>query len=230
MPLQWEKPVPNTVEEFARCEVLAQKLGRIGAFTEMTYRLFPETRNSFTPNLLELGFDFQESRLVSRGAELRFQIFPSDLVNPLKKQLEELRNELRALDEGPLPFTGAPFVSHENLRRFRVRALSVRQEIQGTLKAELLDNYEDVRHRARQELKATVQTLLPRLGVENLDEILDSPSWFAEVFPAQSQLSGDLKLWLQVYNVHPVAMVDNPTLSKAIQRMIMRPRQLALFE
>jgi hypothetical protein len=216
-------------DQFARCEVLAQQLGRKGAFTEMTYRLFPETRNSFAPDLSELGFDYREIRLVNRGADLRFQIFPADLVVPLRKQLEDLRHELRAMDDGPLPYTGAAFLSHDNLLAFRARAEDVRREIQSTLRRELVDNYDDVRRRAREELQLTVETLLPRLGVENLDEILDSPSWFQAVFPPQSQISGDLKLWIHVYNVHPLALVEYPSLRSAVTRLVNRPQQLSLF-
>ncbi len=214
---------------YDHCEYLAQELGRIGAFAEMTYRLFPETRNSFTPNLQELGFDFQEVRLVNRGAELRFQIFPASLVSPLKKQLEDLRNELRNMDEGPLSYTGAPFVTHSHLRTFRALADKARAEIRATLKTELVDNYERVRQRAHEELKSTMETLLPRLGIENIDEILADPVWFDGVFPPQTQLTGDFKLWINIYNVHPAALVERDNLRKEVERVIRRPRQLQLF-
>jgi hypothetical protein len=219
----------TAAEHYAHCEHLAQELGRVGAFAEMTYRLFPETRNSFTPNLRELGFDFQEVRLVNRGAELRFQIFPAALVTPLKKQLEDLRNELRHMDEGPLSYTGAPFVTHTNLRTFRAMAARTRTEISNTLRTELVDNYDRVRERAHQELKDTMETLLPRLGIENIDQILADPSWFDGVFPPQTQLTGDFKLWINIYNVHPTALTAQDTLRKQVERIIRRPRQLVLF-
>lgn len=220
----------SAAETLEHCEDLAHKLGRIGAFAEMTYRLFPQTRNSFTPNLLELGFDFQEIRLVNRGAELRFQIFPASLVGPLKKQLEDLRNELRHMDEGPLSYTGAPFVTHDKLRTFRAMAERARTEIRNTLQTELVDNYDRMRERAHVELKTTMETLLPRLGIENIDEILADPVWFDGVFPPASQLTGDFKLWINVYNVHPISLADNDTLRKQVERLIRRPRQLALFD
>ena len=220
----------SAAEQLAHCERLCRDLGRVGAFAEMTYRLFPETRNSFTPNLLELGFDFQEIRLVNRGAELRFQIFPSALVTPLKKQLEDLRNELRHMDEGPLTYTGAPFVTHEHLRTFRAMTDAAHNEIRATLKSELVDNYERVRQRAHDELKSTMETLLPRLGIDNIDEILADPVWFDGVFPPPTQLTGDFKLWINIYNAHPMALAESDQLRTEVERLIRRPRQLALFD
>lgn len=213
-----------------QCEILAVKLGRIGGFVQMSYRLFPETRNSFTPNFLELGFDFEEMRQITGNAELRFQIFPNDVVSPLKRQLEELRGWLRTCDEGPFAYTGDPFLSHENIARFGELAEQTRQDIRGTLKAQVVDNYEALRARAREDLQATFATLLPRLGIANTAEVLADPAWFDAVFPAQNDLTGDLRLDVHVFNVHPSALLADPSLYRRVRRFLDQPRQLSLFK
>ncbi len=212
-----------------QCELLAIKLGRVGAFVDMSYRLFPEIRNSFTPNFIELGFDFQEIRQITHNAELRFQIFPADVVAPLKKQLEDLRGLLRSFDEGPFPYTGNPFLTHEHLRRFRALALTTREEIKAELKRHMLDNYEAMRAQAFDDLKVTFETLLPRLGIANSEEVLASTEWFDAVFPPLNALSGDLRLDVHAYNVHPAALLDSPRLFSQISGYLDQPRQLSLF-
>lgn len=212
-----------------QCELLALKLGRLGGFVDMSYRLFPATRNSFSPNLQELGFGFEEIRLLQNSAELRFQIFPASLVNPLKKKLEDLRGQLRAADEGPFFYTGAPFLSHENLRRFDEMVESTREEIKTTLKSQMVDNYDGVRKRAREELVQALKTLLPRLGIENSTEIIKGESWFNAVFPEEGTLTGDFRLDVNVYNVHYTALLNNERFCRQIQAYIEQPKQISLF-
>jgi hypothetical protein len=212
-----------------QCEIMALRLGRQGAFVEMSYRLFPETRNSFTPNLLELGFDFQEMRLLSASTELRFQIFPSAIVNPLKRRLEELRNQLRAVDEGPFPYTGAPFLSHANLKRFWQVAEQTRAEIRAELRVELVDNYAELRQRALVELRRALETLLPRLGIENTRDLFAEDAWFSEVFPGRGELTGDFRLDINTYNVHPLALQQSAELRKAVAVWLEQPQQMSLF-
>jgi hypothetical protein len=212
-----------------QCEILALRLGRQGAFVEMSYRLFPETRNSFTPDLLELGFDFQEMRLINASTELRFQIFPSSMINPLKKRLEDVRNQLRAADEGPFPYTGAPFLNHDNLKRFLQLVEQTRAEIRAELRSALVDNYNEVRKKALVELRRALETLLPRLGVENTRDLFQEESWFSEIFPAKGDLSGDLRLDVHIYNVHPRTLMHNPELRKLLQDYLEQPQQMTLF-
>ena len=212
-----------------QCELLALKLARIGGFVEMNYRLFPETRNSFSPNLLELGFDFQEMRLLNATTELRFQILPPALVHPLKRRLEDLRGQLRAVDEGPLAYTGAPFLSHENIQRFLQIIDETRTDIKAEIKREVVDNYESVRQRAFEELQKALQTLLPRLGIGNSGELLSRDDWFREIFPRQEELTGDFRLDVHIYNVHPLALLESPELHKQVQHHVDRPRQMSLF-
>jgi len=212
-----------------QCERLAGQLGRMGAFVEMSYRLFPETRNSFSPNLLELGFNFTEMRQVTANTELRFQIFPTDMIAPLKKELEDLRSALRQLDDGPFDYTGAPFLNHRRLGGFRMQVETVRKEVRQILRTELVENYDALRLRAHEELSATFDTLLPRLGVENAQDIVGQKGWFDSVFPSRKSLTGDFRLEVHVYNVHPMSMMENKALYKQVERYLRRPTQISLF-
>ncbi len=212
-----------------QCEILALKMGRVGGFVEMSYRLFPETRNSFTPNFVDLGFDFQEMRQITLNTELRFQVFPTDVVAPLKKRLEEARNWLRAHDEGPFFYTGAAFLNHEQIQQFHTLVEQVRGEIRDTLREQVVDNYETLRQRAREELQTTFRTLLPRLGISNTSEVLSDASWFNEIFPSQGDLTGDFRLDVRVFNVHPVSILDDGRLRRQIESYLHHPRQLSLF-
>lgn len=212
------------------CERLAARLGRLGAFVEMSYRLFPETRNSFSPNLLELGFNFTEMRQVTANTELRFQIFPTDVIAPLKKELEDLRAVLRQLDDGPFDYTGAPFLNHRRLGTFRGRVAVVRQEVQRALRAELVEGYDGLRARARAELAATFEALLPRLGVDNAQEIVAQKGWFDSVFPSRKSLRGDFRLMVHVTNVHPMALLEGDRLRAQVERYLARPAQISLFD
>lgn len=210
-------------------EALSLAVGRRGGFVEMSYRLFPETRNSFTPDLLELGFNFKEMRQVSANTELRFQIFPSSLVNPLKKELEDLRNTLRSMDEGPFYYTGAPFLSHGSYARFRLLADATKLSIRAALRNELIDGYETLRRRAKSELKATMETLLPSFGIENTSEILEKKGWFEQVFPSKVALRDDFRLHVRIYNIHPTALQEDSKLFKALQTYTASPKQLTLL-
>lgn len=212
------------------CESLARSLGRLGAFVEMSYRLFPETRNSFSPNLLELGFNFDEMRQVTANTELRFQIFPSDIIAPLKKELEDLRHHLKQLDDGPIPYNGAPFLNHRAIGRFRSRAEQVRKEVSGALQQELVAGYDHLRQRALAELTATFETLLPRLGVENAAEVVGRAGWFDSVFPGRNTLSGDFRLDLTIFNVHPAMLLESDSLRRTVERYVERPTQMDMFE
>ena len=212
-----------------QCELLCVKLGRTGAFVEMSYRLFPEIRGSFTPNFSELGFDFQEIRQITHNTELRFQIFPNDMVAPLKKQLEELRNVLRGFDEGRFSYTGHPFLNHDNIRHFKLLAKTTRKEIHQKLKRRMLDNYQLFREEAFDELKATFEALLPGLGISNSAEVLADPSWFDGVFPPLSALRGEVRLDVNLHNVHPVVLMEDPRLCQQVTTYLEAPRQLSLF-
>ena len=212
-----------------QCELMSLKLGRVGAFVDMSYRLFPEIRGSFTPNFVELGFDFQEVRQIAHNAELRFQIFPNDMVGPLKRQLEELRALLKGFDEGPFGYMGHPFLNHENIRRFKLLAAATRDEIHHELKRRMLDNYQKLRSEAHEELKATFEALLPGLGVGNSEEVLAEPGWFDAVFPPQSALRGEVRLDVHIHNVHPLVLMDDSRLHRQITLFLDQPRQLSLF-
>ncbi len=201
----------------------------MGAFVEMSYRLFPETRNSFTPNLIELGCDFEEMRTLNASTELRFQIFPQSIVSPLKKRLEDMRAQLRAVDEGPFPFTGAPFLTHENLKRFLQFAEQTRQEIKKELRTQLIDNYSETRNRARHELQSALETLLPGLGIENTRDLLGKETWFTELFPSRGELTGDFRLDVHIYNVHAHALLRSPDLRRDLLHYLDQPRQMNLF-
>lgn len=212
------------------CETLSLQLGRLGAFVEMSYRLFPHTRNSFTPNLLELGFNFEEMRQVTDHTALRFQIFPNTFVTPLKKALEDLRGDLRSLDQGPFNYMGAPFLTHEDLALFHRLVASKRSQIQTMLHNEMIENYDKLRERAYKSLKATFETLLPRLGISNTQEVLSGPSWFGNIFPDKTTLTGDFKLNVYIFNVHPNALISSDLLRKEVEHFIVRPKQLPLFD
>ena len=221
----------SDVEELKRhCEELALELGRVGGFVEMTYRLFPSTRNSFTPTLLALAFNFQEMRQVTGNTELRFQIFPNEIVTPLKKELEELRTALKGMDEGPFTYTGASFLSTDNITLFQQRVTARRTYIQSVLRRELVDNYEKLRSRARRDLQATFETLLPRLGVSNTRDILSGRSWFEDVFPDKATLTGDLRLELHIYNAHPHVLLHNERFRREIEIYLLQPQQMTIFD
>lgn len=212
-----------------QCEIMTLKLGRVGGFVEMSYRLFPETRNSFTPDFLSLGFDFKEIRQITLNAELRFQIFPPDVIAPLKKRLEEVRAWLHKHDEGPFFYTGDAFLRHDNVERFEALAQATRDDIRATLREQVVDNYSALRQRAHEELVATFETLLPRLGIANTAEILSDPSWFDQVFPEQNTLSADLRLDVHIYNVHPKVLMSDARLRRQLETFLGSPRQLTLF-
>jgi hypothetical protein len=212
----------------ASCEDLAQRLSRLGGFVSMHYRLFPDTRNSFSPNLLQLGFNFAEMRQVNATTELRFQLFPQDIVQPIRKTLEDLRAECNKLDEGPFPYTGDPFLTHDRINRFVRQSERTREQIRANLRKELLDNYESLREKARQQLLGTLQTLLPHLGVGNTAEVLHQ-SWFDPIFPSRSALSDDFTLRVRVYNIHPRELLEDARLRKEITRYVDQPRQGTLF-
>ncbi|MEL6180598.1 MAG: hypothetical protein AAFS10_16680, partial [Myxococcota bacterium] len=199
-------------------------------FVEMTYRLFPSTRNSFTPNLLELGFNFQEMRQVTGNTELRFQIFPNAIVTPIKKELEELRTLLRGMDAGPFSYTGASFLSQDNMALFQTRVDTRRTYIQSVLRRELVDNYDKLRERARRDLQATFETLLPRLGISNTRDILSGRSWFDDVFPDKATLTGDLRLDLHIYNAHPQVLLENERFRREVEHYLMQPQQMTIFD
>ena len=211
------------------CEQLALELGRVGAFADMSYRLFPHTRNSFTPNLIELGFNFEEMRQVTNNTELRFQIFPSTFVTPIKKELEELRAVLRNLDRGPFSHMGTAFLTHEDLTHYRSIVSSKREMIRSALRNEMIENYDKLRKRAFTSLKATFETLLPRIGVSNSREVLSSRSWFDHIFPAKNTLTGDFRLNVLIHNVHPNTLLDSEILRREIERFLLQPEQLTIF-
>ena len=208
---------------------MAVKMARVGAFVEMSYRMLPEIRGSFTPDFKELGFDFQEVRQITHNTELRFQIFPNDMLAPLKKRLEDVRSVLKSLDEGPFGHLSHPFLCHESVRSFRLLANTTRAEIEQELKRSMLDNYKKLRMEAYEELKATFAALLPGIGVENAEDVLADTSWFDQVFPPQSALRGDVRLEVSIHNVHPMALMEDATLFHYVATFLERPRQLSLF-
>lgn len=213
----------------AHCEDLALELGRAGAFVEMTYRLFPATRNSFTPNLLELGFDFDEMRQVTAHTEFRFRIFPPAITQPLKKELEDLRTQLRAFDEGPFDYTGAPFLRHQAIERFGHQVDTTRRRIRAALQSQLIDNYDRMRSRAYEELRGAIETFLPGLGITNTRSILNDRTWFDQIFPTRDALNNDLRLHIHMINVHPTALLQSETLRREVERYLQQPEQLCLF-
>lgn len=211
-----------------QCEDLATRLARLGGFIRLHYRLFPDTRNSFSPNYMQLGFNFDEMRQVSLNTELRFQLFPQDLVQPLRRILEDLRAEGQKYDEGPIAYTGDPFLTHERINQFYQQVGRTREQIRAMLRSELLDNYERMRTRAHEQLRATMETLLPHLGVGNTKQILDK-AWFEEIFPSRDVLSADFMLRVHVYNVHPRELMTDERLLAQVRKLVEQPQQLNLF-
>jgi len=208
---------------------MAMRLARLGGFLRLHYRLFPDTRNSFSPNYMQLGFNFDEMRQVTLNTELRFQLFPQDLIQPIRKSLEDLRAEAQKIDEGPFLYTGDPFLAHDRINVFMRRVDKTRDEIRAYLRAQLLDNYDRMRDRAHEQLRASMSTLLPHLGVSNASQILDR-AWFDEIFPSRDVLSDDFVLRVHVYNVHPRELMADSRLRGQLRKLLDRPLQLPLFE